>query len=138
VPFRHGKITVFKLGTFATPTVVVDLSAFLTEVRKSGSADTPETTAFGATNKTYVVGVPDAALTVTGYFDAVPDAQLGALVGTEVAPNFEYGPEGSTAGRVKYTGTMFVASYDLTNSITGVVGFTANMVPASAVARSTW
>lgn len=42
---------------------------------------------------------------------------IGPLRTHATAVDFEYGPEGSTSGDVKYSGTCWVLSYDLRNRV---------------------
>jgi hypothetical protein len=117
----------------------VNLSPFLTDVTFGGSADTAEVSAFGDTNKEYVVGLVDRNISVSGNYDAVasgPDATLGAAVGTSAT--LEYGPGGNTAGLVKYSGSDFLTSYEVSGGIGDAVTFTAEFVPAGATTRGTF
>lgn len=118
----------------------VNLSPFLTDVDFGGSADTAETSAFGDTNKEYVIGLVDRNVSVSGNYDAAgggPDATLGAAVGG-AAQTLDYGPAGNTSGFVKYTGSFFLTSYEITGSIGDKVSFSAEFVPAGAVTRTTF
>lgn len=128
----HGKNTFLQWNS-------VDLSPYLTDVDFGGDADTAETSAFGDSNKEYVVGLVDRNISVSGNFDAVaggPDATLGAALGTSATLN--YGPAGSTAGFVKYTGSFYLTSYEITGSIGDKVSFSAEFMPAGAVTRTTF
>ena len=107
--FRHGKSTVFKVDNNAG--TLTDISNTLTDVSFPQSVDTAETSAFGSSAKSYVVGLSDATLSVSGNFDATVDAHLAAIVGKADSVSFEYGPEGSTAGYVKYTGECYGSSF---------------------------
>jgi hypothetical protein len=77
--FRHGKSTVFKVDNAAGS--LTDISNTLTDVSFPQSVDTAETSAFGSSAKSYVVGLSDGTLSVSGNYDATVDAQ-------RVHPNF--------------------------------------------------
>lgn len=134
--FRHGKSTVFKVDNNAGS--LTDISNTLTDVSFPQSVDTAETSAFGASAKSYVVGLSDATLSVSGNFDATVDAHLAAIVGKADSVSFEYGPEGSTAGFVKYTGEALLTSYEKSGAIGDVVTYSAEFQVTGAITRGTY
>ena len=134
--FRHGKSTVFKVDNNAGS--LTDISNTLTDVSVPPSVDTAETSAFGSSAKSYVVGLTDATLSVSGNFDATVDAHLAAIVGKADSVSFEYGPEGSTATFVKYTGEAFLTSYEKSGAIGDVVTYSAEFQITGAVTRGTY
>ena len=134
--FRHGKSTVFKVDNNAGS--LTDISNTLTDVSFPQSVDTAETSAFGASAKSYVVGLSDATLSVSGNFDATVDAHLAAIVGKADSVSFEYGPEGSTAGYVKYTGEALLTSYEKSGAIGDVVTYSAEFQVTGAITRGTY
>ena len=134
--FRHGKSTVFKVDNNAGS--LTDISNTLTDVSFPQSVDTAETSAFGSSAKSYVVGLTDATLSVSGNFDATVDAHLAAIVGKADSVSFEYGPEGSTAGFVKYTGEALLTSYEKSGAIGDVVTYSAEFQVTGAITRGTY
>ena len=134
--FRHGKSTVFKVDNNAG--ALTDISNTLTDVSFPQSVDTAETSAFGASAKSYVVGLSDATLSVSGNFDATVDAHLAAIVGKADSVSFEYGPEGSTAGFVKYTGEALLTSYEKSGAIGDVVTYSAEFQVTGAITRGAY
>lgn len=138
MPFRHGKNGVFKLGTAAAPTTLTDISSNCEEVSLPRKVDTSETTTFGAGAKTYVVGYPDATISVKGKWDAALDAALAAAVGFDTPLAFEHGPEGPATGRVRYSGLAFVTDYEPTTPVGDAVSFTASLQVTGPVARGTY
>ena len=76
--FRHGKSTVFKVDNNAGS--LTDISNTLTDVSFPQSVDTAETSAFGSSAKSYIVGLTDSTLSISGNFDATVDAHLAAIV----------------------------------------------------------
>ena len=134
--FRHGKSTVFKVDNNAGS--LTDISNTLTDVSFPQSVDTAETTAFGSSAKTYIVGLTDATFSVSGNFDATVDAHLAAIVGKADSVSFEYGPEGSTATFVKYTGEAILTSYEKSGAVGDVVTFSAEFQVTGAVTRGTY
>ena len=134
--FRHGKSTVFKVDNNAG--TLTDISNTLTDVSFPQSVDTAETSAFGASAKSYVVGLTDATLSVSGNFDATVDAHLAAIVGKADSVSFEYGPEGSTATFVKYTGEALLTSYEKSGAIGDVVTYSAEFQITGAITRGAY
>jgi hypothetical protein len=134
--FRHGKATVFKLDNASA--TLTDISNTLTDVSFPAKVDTAEVTAFGASAKSYVVGLTDGTISISGTFDATVDALFAGVVGFATALNWNYGPEGSTAGFVKYTGTGFVTSYQKSGTVGDVVKYTADIQVTGAVTRTTF
>jgi hypothetical protein len=134
--FRHGKSTVFKVDNAAG--TLTDISNTLTDVGFPQSVDTAETSTFGSSAKSYVVGLTDSTLSVSGNFDATVDAHLAAILGQSASVSFEYGPEGSTAGFVKYTGEALMTSYEKSGAIGDVVSYSAEFQVTGAITRGTY
>jgi len=134
--FRHGKSTVFKVDNSGG--TLTDISNSLTDVSFPQSVDTAETSAFGSSAKTYVVGLTDATISVSGMFDATVDAHLSGILAQAATVSFEYGPEGSTATFVKYTGEAILTSYEKSGAIGDMVSFSAEFQVSGAVTRGTY
>lgn len=144
MPPVHGKKTVFKLDTLAN--VLTDLSAKLNNVDFNVDVETLDTTTFGATAKTYIVGFKDNKISIQGNWDAAIDAHLNAILGvgepTTQASNegfdFELGPEGSTTGSTKYTGKCYLTKISRPSAVNAVSKFTAEFQVTGDAVRSTY
>ena len=134
--FRHGKSTVFKVDNAAG--TLTNISDTLTDVSFPQSVDTAETSSFGSSAKSYVVGLSDSTLSVAGNFDATVDAHLAGILGQAASVSFEYGPEGSTNGFVKYTGEAYLTSYEKSGAIGDVVTYSAEFQVTGAITRGTY
>jgi len=139
--FRHGKNTAFKIDNAAG--TLVDISTSCDNISFPRTIDMADTSAFGTSAKTYVVGLSDSKISVSGKFDATTDAQIAAVIaaidaGTLTSATFEYGPEGTTATRVKYTGECLVSSYEVSGQVSDMVPFTMELQVTGAVTRTTW
>jgi len=132
--FAHGKNTVFKIDNSVG--ALTDISAYLTDVDLPQSAKTAETTTFGALADTFVAGTKNATISVSGNFDATADAVLAAILG--LIGSFEYGPTGSTAGMIKYTGECLCTAYSIKGAVGGLVQATASFQVSGAVTRATY
>ena len=132
--FAHGKSTDFALDD--TGGSSRNLSNTLTDVSFPQTIDTAETTAFGSSNKSYIVGLKDTTISVSGIWDATVD---GYISGTEPASrSFIYGPAGSTGGNVKYTGEAIMTNYSVSNPVGDVVTFSIDLQVTGAVTRGTY
>ena len=132
--FVHGKSTDFALDD--TGGTSRNISDTLTDVSFPQTIDTAETTAFGSSNKSYIVGLKDGSFSVSGIWDATVD---GYISGTEpTSRSFIYGPAGSTSGNVKYTGECILTNYAVSNPVGDVVSYTLDLQITGAVTRGTY
>lgn len=132
--FHHGKATHFSLDD--TGGTSRDLSNVLVSVDFPEIIETAETTAFGATSKSYIVGLRDATISISGLFDATVD---GYIIGTEPATRtFIFGPAGNTSGYVKYTGEAILTNYSVSSPVGDVVTFSLDLQCTGGVTRTTF
>jgi len=132
--FFHGKSTNFSLDD--TGGTSRDLSNVLVSVDFPEIVETAETTAFGATSKSYIVGLRDATISISGLWDATVD---GYIIGTEPATRtFIFGPAGSTSGYVKYTGECILTNYSVSSPVADVVTFSLDLQCTGGVTRTTF
>ena len=133
--FVHGKDSVFKLDNSGGS--LTDISTYVNSVDFPETADVAETTTLGDGSKSYIVGLKDATLSIRGLWDSTLDGILGAVVGQSATLSFEYSPEGTTGGNVKYTGECILTSYSQSSPVGDVVGFSADMQVSGDVTRAT-
>lgn len=136
MPFRHGKNAYFRLDNSGG--TLQNLSTYLNEVSLPRSIETGETTSFSNTAKTYVVGLTDATLSIAGSWDSALDAHLAGILGQDASVTFEYGPEGSTAGYIRYTGECYLTSYETSSPVADVVTFSAEFQVTGTITRNTF
>lgn len=136
--FVHGKSAVFKVDDSGG--TLRDLSAYLDDIGFPRDIETAETTTFGVAGsaKTYIVGLSDATISISGKFDATADGYLAGVVGNSATLSFEYGPAGSTGGNVKYTGECIMTSYEVSASVGDVVTASADFQVTGQITRTTW
>lgn len=133
--FVHGKSTDFEVDD--TSGTSRSLANTLTSVDFPETIDTAETTAFGATSKSYIVGLRDATISVSGLWDATIDGYIRG--GTEPASrSFIFGPAGTTSGNVKYTGEAIVTNYSQSNPVADVVTYSLDLQVTGDVTRTTY
>jgi predicted secreted protein len=133
--FTHGKDSVFKLDNASGS--LTDISSFVNNVDFPESADVSETTTLGADNKTYIAGLKDATISLAGLWDATADAIFGAVVGQSATLSYEYSPEGTASGKIKYTGEAILTSYAISSPVGDAVGYSADLQVSGAVTRGT-
>lgn len=139
--FSHGKNAVFKLDNAGGS--LTDISNTVNDVTVSRAIETGETTSFGNSSKTYIVGLADATISVTGSFDTTVDNHLTSLIdaqiaGTNTSASFEAGPQGTASTNVKYTGECLVTSYEVNPSVGDVVTYSLELQVTGAVSRTTY
>jgi len=133
--FVHGKDSVFKLDNSGGS--LTDISSYVNNVDFPETSDVSETTTLGADNKTYIAGLKDSTIGLSGLWDSTADAIFGAVVGQSATLSFEYSPEGTTGGNVKYTGEAILTSYAISSPVGDVVGYSADMQVSGAITRGT-
>ena len=118
-----------------------DLSPFITDVRGlPGDRALNDVTALADSGARFTPGIEDVTFLLSGLFDerepGGPDAVLGPLR-THASPvRFEYGPGGTSAGSVKYSGSCWVASYRLRSRVGSRVEWAAGLQVDGTVARA--
>jgi predicted secreted protein len=136
MPFVHGKSAVFKVDNSGGS--LTDISAYCDNVDFPITADTAEVTTFGDSSKEYVAGLKDATISISGSWDATADGVLAPIVGQSATVSFEYGPAGSTASNIKFTGECICTSYNVTAPVGDKVSFSAEFQVTGAVTRGTY
>lgn len=134
--FVHGKSAVFKLDDSGG--TLRDISAYLDDISFPQPVETAETTTFGASSKTYIVGLKDSTVSLSGKWDSTFDGYVAPALGQSATLSFEYGPAGSTGGNVKYSGEAIITSYDVSAPIGDVVTVSIELQVTGAVTRGTW
>ena len=133
--FVHGKDSKFKLDNSSGS--LTDISSYVNNVDFPETADVAETSALGSSNKSFVVGLKDATIGLTGLWDSTADAIFGVVVGQSATLSFEYSPEGTASGKVKYTGEAIMTNYSISSPVGDVVGYSADLQVSGAVTRGT-
>ena len=132
--FVHGKTAVFKIDNSGGS--LQDISAYCDNIDFPATADTAEVTTFGDANKEYIGGLKDATISISGSWDAAADVILEAIRG--LTGTFEYGPQGSTATNIKYTGECICTAYNVTAPVGDKVSFSAEFQCTGAITRTTF
>jgi predicted secreted protein len=119
--FIHSRVSAFTLNSVA-------LTAFVDSVSVSQSIDASETTTIGIDAKTYIVGLEDATISVSGKYDDTtstgPEAAITAAIAGQVPVSFSYEPED---GESSYGGNCVVTSYEVSSPVGDVVAFSLEL-----------
>lgn len=135
--FRHGKNTRLLVDQY-------DLSTNFRQVQMNMQQDAPETTAFLAVVKSYVVGLPDGRLSLSGMYAADAgsgaDAILSPMLNTSTPAVVSYLPEGAPgaslaggASRRAYSMQGYLGNYQVQAAVADVVGMSADFVNAGTL-----
>lgn len=112
--FVHGKGTSVLLNSF-------DLSAYLNSADQTISVETAETTTFGSSSKSYVAGLRDGTVSLSGFFDGAAnavDSVISTALGSATSSVLSVADEGLTIGNR----ALIVQAIDTSYQITGAVG----------------
>jgi len=137
--FVHGKKAYFAIQ-ITTGGTLTAVDAYLNDVSLSKSFDTAETTTFGLDAKTYLVGLSDATISCSGFFDqTLDDAVTSHLGATTVPVNFEFRVTDTAvaAANPKFTGTAWITSYDISPAIGDTVPVSLELQVTGPVVRAT-
>lgn len=120
--FSHGKTSAQFLGKY-------DVSSYLTELSAPGEIEASETTTFGNGSKTYIVGLADGTISLSGFFDGSANAidAIAADLAGDLDVPFT-GVFGSLAiGSRCYLGQGIITSYEPSSSVADVNSISAEL-----------
>lgn len=140
--FVHGKNSTFSVDDSGG--TARNLTAYIDEISGlPGGRDLATVTAMGDSGQRYIPGLQNGEFSISGHYDPTvttgPQAVLSALTLTASATStFEYGPEGSTTGKVKLSGECWCEKYEINSSATDKVSFSASFKVDGAVTVGTF
>jgi hypothetical protein len=114
------------------------LSSFFNDVSVSRNLDTAETSAFGDDAKTYITGMRDGTLSMSGMFDGATgavDDVLRATIGAEANDVVTVAPEGLSAGLRGFSAAVKQTSYDVSSPLGDVVSVSLDVQADGGVDR---
>lgn len=107
--FKHGIDGEFFFDGDGDGTVTA-LTSYLTSLSLAQEVDVAETSVFGDTSRSYIVGLADGTISGEGLLDITADSQFNQSLRAIRA--FEFYPQGSASGSIKLSGSMIVMSYE--------------------------
>jgi hypothetical protein len=108
---------------------------FLTNVNLDFSTDTVDVTAFGDNNKVYVVGLPDASGTYSGWYDDDTDQLFDAAL-DGVARKFYWYPDVANKPGQYFYGTAFF-DFSASSGVSDAIAISGSLTAASEVLKVT-
>lgn len=117
-----------------------DISSYTDSVGGiSNSTDMLETTTFGATSKTFIGGLRNGdTISISGKYDSALHTVISALLGSASTSAWVYGPAGTTAGNVKFSGSCLVATYEVQAGVANVLTWSATLQISGNVTVGTY
>lgn len=115
--FIHGKSAQVLHGEH-------NLSSFLNDASASADVEVAETTSFGSSAKTYLVGLKDGTVSASGMFDGAADATdevLSASIGSDTLAPVTIGYDGTTLGNRVTILQAKTTSYEVSTPVGDVV-----------------
>jgi hypothetical protein len=133
-----GLLIDWQIGSNGSATTEVDRSSYVKTIDFKRVQDILDTTPFGVTARTYAVGLMDGEFSVEYFWDTTIDTHMQALLGYTTAVEWIFGPDGTTAGKAKFTGTAFLKDISLPSTVGEVKTFTCTFQCTGAITRTTY
>jgi hypothetical protein len=128
-----------QFGSNGTPTTEVDRSTYVKTFSFPREQDMLDVTAFGTSGfRSFAVGLQSAKFPFEMFWDTTIDAHLSGLLGYTTLVEFIYGPDGTTSGRPKYTGTMALASLDSSATVGEIKTISGEFQISGIITRTTY
>ena len=132
----HGKDSYFSLDNTAdSPT---DVSAYIDTSALNQAIELADTTAYADEDRTFIAGLANANIPIGGPWDATFDGYMGTTAQLKVARDWIFGPAGSTAGFVKYSGSCQIENYTIDAPVGERVSWSGTLRVSGAVTRGTF
>lgn len=127
--FVHGKDIDFQLddasGTLRAVKIYLNTVSGL-----PGGRGLSETTAFGDQGTRNIPGLFTGTFSIAGHFDSTASVGIATVLNglrtATATASFIYGPEGSTTGKVKYSGECWLTDFSVDASVSDRVPLTAS------------
>lgn len=133
--FVHGKGTGVLLDQY-------NLSEYFNSADVAQTIDVAETTSFTASSKSYIVGLQDATLSLSGLYSqdaGGSDAVLSGILGTATTPLVTVAFDTGTIGNRCVTGRVHETNYSISNPVADVSSVTADFnASTDAVSNQTY
>ena len=120
--FVHGKGTGVLLDQY-------NLSEYFNSADVAQTQDVAETTSFTASSKSYIVGLQDATVSLSGLYSqdaGGSDAVLQGILGSATTPVFTLAFDIGTIGNRCVTGRVHETNYSISNPVADVSSVTAD------------
>ena len=121
--FRHGKSAAVLYNAY-------DLSTYYNSGDVSHDLDVADTSTYGSTAKTFIVGLRDGKVSLSGLWDGslnAVDEVLSTVLGAEASDVVTFCPEGNVLGRRAYSMLVKQATYKITAPVTDAVKISTDL-----------
>lgn len=121
--FRHGKDTVVKIAGN-------DISQYSNSTQFGDETEANETTTYGRSRKTYMGGLGDGKITVSGVYDdgaTGPRGIIKPLKAAGAAVTFLFQPEGTGSGKAQSSVSVIITSFNETAPVADVISWACEM-----------
>ena len=132
--FRHGKNTTVLSDDF-------DLSTYLNSATLSYAVETPETTTFGSSDRSYIVGHNEGTISFEGLFDgttASADSIFAASIGSATDKVITVSTDSTSIGGRTVLASAQSTSYEISSPLTDVVSVSAEATANGGLDSGVW
>lgn len=132
--FRHGKVTTVLSDD-------VDLSTFLNSASASYAVDVPETTTFGSSDRSYIVGHNEGTVSFEGLFDGTASAVdeiFAASLGSASDKVITVSTDSTAIGGRTILASAQSTSYEISSPLTDVVSVSAEATANGGLDSGVW
>lgn len=127
--FAHGKNVNIFVNEF-------DFSTFFNDVSASMMIETAETSSFGSSAKTYIVGLKDGTVSMSGMFDGTAtgtDAVFSSILGSATKQKVIIAPSGNAVGNTAIVLLSDDTSYEVSGAVADLVQTSAEFQSSQGV-----
>lgn len=136
----HGKDTYFAVSDSGSTLRQLDGVDSVSGLPGAGALS--EVTAFGDDGERFIRGMENAQFSTAGSWDSAATTGnatvLNGIRTLSTPSTFEYGPEGNSTGKVKYSGSCWLETFTVDSSAKEKVPFSAQFRVDGAVAVGTF
>jgi len=131
--FRHGKNAVVLADEY-------DISQYLNSVSVTNEVEAPETTTFGSTARTFIVGHKDGSVSFEGLFEGGSAEGIDYILNTEIGsgPIMSVTGDGAGVGRRAILLSAKSTSYEVSSPLTEVVSITGEAISDGGLDYGVW
>jgi hypothetical protein len=132
--FRHGKNTTVLSDDF-------DLTTYLNSATAAYSVDVPETTTFGSSDRSYIVGHNEGTLSFEGLFDGTTDSAdsiFHAALGNATDKVITVSNDSTAIGGRAILAAAASTSYEISSPLTDVVSVSAEAIADGGLDSGIW
>jgi hypothetical protein len=108
------------------------------EVNPSFEAEQVESTTFGSTYRTYEQSFKNATVEATYKYDTTIFGQMAAIYNGGDTVTFQLAPDGTTTGKPKITGTMFMTKLGAPLTVGDLISLPVSWQVSGAVTFATF